>query len=134
MMRTVLISGGFDPCHSGHCHLIAAAALHGNVTVALNSDEWLVAKKGYRLLPWEDRATVLTMFEKVYEVSEVGDSDGTVCEALRRIKPDIFCNGGDRTHGDSREHAVCEELGVVELFNVGGPKIQSSSELVEAIR
>ena len=122
-----LCSGGFDPVHSGHCHYLLQAACHGVVVVALNSDEWLIRKKGFRLMPWDDRANVLLMFEVVADVVEVDDADGTICQALRTIKPTVFCNGGDRIHADSREHAACHELGIVELFSVGGPKVQSSS-------
>ena len=57
-----------------------------------------------------------------------------VGKAVRRIRPDFFANGGDRVEGDPREHAVCEELGIKELFGIGGGKIQSSSKLVNAIR
>ena len=51
----VLVSGGFDPLHVGHLDLIEAAHKLGGVTVALNSDDWLLRKKGYVFTPWEDR-------------------------------------------------------------------------------
>lgn len=136
----VMVSGGFDPCHSGHCHLIASAVFYGRIVVVVNSDEWLIRKKGYRLLPWDDRANVLLQFGNVADVVKVDDSDGTVCEALRRVKPDIFANGADRHDRQecaafTSEHAVCQELGIREMFCVGGSvKMQSSSALVEAVR
>jgi D-beta-D-heptose 7-phosphate kinase/D-beta-D-heptose 1-phosphate adenosyltransferase len=64
-------------------------------------------------------------------VTNVLDGDGTVCEALRRIRPDYFANGGDRHLTNTPEMAVCEELEIKMLWNIGGGKIQSSSDLVD---
>ena len=65
------------------------------------------------------------------KVVAVDDSDDTVCEAILRIKPDFFGNGGDRKSNNVPEVEVCEAIGATLLWNVGGAKIQSSSELVE---
>ena len=130
----ILCSGGFDPLHIGHLHYLEAASRKGQVIVALNSDAWLMAKKGYVFMPWRDRAWIITALSCVAMIWSVKDNDGTVCEALRWWKPDIFANGGDRTKANPAEHTVCEELGIKELFNVGGGKIQSSSKLVDAVR
>ncbi len=48
----ILISGGFDPVHSGHIFLIKEAAKYGDVVVLLNSDKWLKKKKGKAFLPF----------------------------------------------------------------------------------
>ena len=66
----------------------------------------------------------------VHTVVEADDDDGTICETLRKYKPDVFANGGDRTVGNTPEMKVCEELGITMLWGVGGGKIQSSSDLV----
>ena len=66
-------------------------------------------------------------------VVAVKDDDGTVCEALKWLKPDYFVNGGDRTAANEAEHEVCKELGIRELFSVGGDKIASSSALVDTV-
>lgn len=134
MTKLVAISGGFDPVHCGHIDLISAAAKYGNVIVILNSDDWLLRKKGYKFMSWGQRAKILTAMADVSSVSPVDDSDGTVCDALRRIKPDYFANGGDRTWQNTPELALCMELGIKPLFNIGGNKTQSSSELVDAVR
>lgn len=134
MTKTVLVSGGFDPPHTGHCHLLLGAVMYGKIIIALNSDDWLIRKKGYRLMPWIDRANVMLSFKNVADVIKVDDSDDTICEALRRIRPDYFANGGDRSKADPREHAVCKEFGIEELFKVGGEKkMQSSSALVHKL-
>jgi len=134
MNKTVLVSGGMDPIHKGHVRLILEAAEHGDVIVVANSDEWLMRKKGYVFMPWEERAEILLAIRGVVSVEQVDDSDGTVCEALRRIRPDLFANGGDRRGNNTPEVQVCTDLGIDLLWNVGGEKIQSSSELVSAAR
>ena len=128
-----VVSGGFDPIHSGHIRLIREAANNGYVTIILNSDNWLRRKKGYVFMAWEERAEILRSIKGVKNVVAVDDSDGTVCEALRRINPDYFANGGDRTQENTPEQAVCEELGIEMLWGVGGGKIASSSKLVRSI-
>lgn len=128
----VLVSGGFDPIHEGHIALIRGAATYGQVIVALNSDAWLMRKKKYTFHPtWAARCTILQEMKSVRGVMRVNDEDGTVCDALRALRPTYFANGGDRTAPNLAEARVCVELGIHQLFNVGGGKIQSSSALVE---
>ena len=67
----------------------------------------------------------------VDKVIPVEDRDGTVCKALEGVLPVYFANGGDRTESDPREHEVCERLGVIELFGVGGGKLRSSREFIK---
>lgn len=125
-----MLSGGFSIIHIGHVRLIEAAAEYGRVIVALNSDEWLSRKITSPHVTWSERAEVLMALRHVELVIPVEDSDGTVCKALEKIKPMYFCNGGDRTTADPREHEVCERLGIYELFGVGGDKIRSSREFL----
>jgi len=132
--KIVAISGGMDCLHSGHVAMILDAATYGDVVVILNSDDWLLRKKGYKFMDWNERAEILSAIRGVVEVVPVDDSDGTVCEALRRIKPDYFANGGDRKAGNTPEGEVCKELGIEMLWNIGGGKTQSSSWLIDAVR
>lgn len=130
--RPILLSGGFDPLHVGHVRMIRAAkALRCDVVIALNSDEWLSWKKGFVFMPWEERAEILRALH--VRVTHVDDRDGTVCEALERVNPAYFGNGGDRTSANPKEHKVCKELGIKEIFGLGGSKVQSSSRLVESL-
>ena len=131
---TVAVSGGMDPVHKGHIRMIQEAAQFGDVIVILNSDEWLMRKKGFVFMSWEERAEILESIKGVKKVVRVDDSDGSVCEALRREKPTYFANGGDRTDKNTPEMEVCVDLGISMLWGVGGGKIQSSSELVANIR
>lgn len=132
--KTICLSGGFDPIHVGHVRMINHAAAYGLVVVILNSDEWLMRKKGYVFMPWEERSEIIHSIRSVTSVVKVDDSDDSVCEALKRVKPDFFGNGGDRTNKNTPEKALCEELGIQMVWNLGGGKIQSSSELVAKIK
>jgi D-beta-D-heptose 7-phosphate kinase/D-beta-D-heptose 1-phosphate adenosyltransferase len=101
--ETVAVSGGMDPIHFGHVRMIQEAAQFGEVIVILNSDEWLMRKKGFVFMPWEERAEIIESIKGVRKVVRVDDSDGSVCEALRREKPTYFANGGDRTNKNTPE-------------------------------
>ena len=128
---TVMVSGGFDPIHIGHVRMIQEAAREfGDVIVAINSDDWLLRKKGYVFMPWEERAEIARAIQGVTKVVAFDDSDNTACNAIRTYKPTFFANGGDRTTENTPEQQVCEELGVQMVWGVGGGKIQSSSDLV----
>ena len=132
--KTVMVSGGFDPVHIGHIRMILEASKHGDVIVVANSDDWLYRKKGFVFMEFDQRAEILASIKGVVKVSGVNDSDTTVCEAIRRLKPDIFANGGDRKIHNTPEQAVCEELGVEMLWGIGGErKANSSSSLVERV-
>tara|TARA_Y100000592_G_C5461030_1_gene313987 strand:+ start:284 stop:706 length:423 start_codon:yes stop_codon:yes gene_type:complete len=128
--KIIAVSGGFDPIHKGHVRMIREAAKHGDVVVILNSDEWLLRKKGYKFMNFDERSYIAGSIKGVIMTTGVDDSDGTVCEALMRIKPHAFANGGDRKTNNTPEMELCEELSIEMLWNIGGEKEQSSSELV----
>lgn len=131
---TIMVSGGFDPVHAGHIRMIRAAAKYGDVIVVANSDRWLNNKKGFVFMNFEQRSEILNSIKGVVLVSHVDDSDGTVCEAIRRLKPDYFANGGDRGKHNTPEQNVCEELEIKMLWSIGGDeKVAASSELVKNV-
>ena len=131
----IAVSGGFDPVHIGHIRMIRDAARYGDVMVIINSDEWLQRKKGYVFMPYEERVEIMGNIKGVALVTSVDDSDGTVCEALRRHKPEAFANGGDRKTKNTPEMDVCEELGIHMMWAIGGnSKPQSSSWLVNKLK
>jgi cytidyltransferase-like protein len=132
---TVLVSGGFDPVHAGHIRMIRHAAEFGAVIIVANSDDWLYRKKGFIFMEWERRVEILNAIKGVVLVDSVDDSDGTVCEAIRRLRPTYFANGGDRGRSNTPEQSVCEELGIELLWGIGGEeKLDSSSELAKKVR
>lgn len=131
----VAISGGFDPVHVGHVRMIRQAAKLGDrLIIILNNDNWLRTKKGYVFMSEQERKEVLLGFAGVDRVvissHKLNDPDRTVCRELRKIRPNIFANGGDRTKGNTPEDVVCAEIGCKMVFGVGkGGKVQSSSWL-----
>jgi D-beta-D-heptose 7-phosphate kinase/D-beta-D-heptose 1-phosphate adenosyltransferase len=125
--KRIAISGGFDPLHPGHVALIEAAKAYGEVHIILNSDDWLITKKGFAFQPWADRKKLLEVYTP--HIHMVDDIDGSVCAALRELKPDYFGNGGERKYSNTPEIELCEELGIEPVFELGGEKYNSSSEI-----
>jgi|TARA_E500000331_G_scaffold39478_1_gene32769 cytidyltransferase-like protein len=132
---TVMVSGGFDPVHAGHIRMIRDAAKYGDVIIIANSDDWLFRKKGFVFMEYERRVEILNAIKGVILVDSVDDTDGTVCKAIRRLRPTYFANGGDRGRSNTPEQSVCEELDIKLLWGVGGiEKLQSSSDLAKKAR
>lgn len=130
----VAISGGFDPLHVGHVRYIREAARHGRVHVYLNTDEWLIRKKGFSFMPLKERAEIVGAIQGVELVIPAMDDDDTVCKNIKMFKPDIFANGGDRGPENTPELKLCNDLRIKTIFGVGGKKIQSSSDLVKKVK
>jgi len=133
----VVVSGGFDPMHVGHVRMIQKAALRGyQVIVGLNSDKWLRKKKDYVFMPWEERAEILSSMRGVLEVMPFDDSDGSACNLLAKVVKKYptdsiaFANGGDRNSDNIPEIEFAKKHGIGLIWEVGGGKIQSSSDLV----
>jgi len=116
----ICLSGGFDVVHCGHIKMIQGAVHFGRVVIILNSDNWLMKQKGFCLMPWHERKEILLALKGVDEVVSVDDSDGTVCEALERIKPTVFGNGGLRVKGNTPERELCQRLGIAMVYGIGG--------------
>lgn len=136
-MKIIVTSGGFDPVHSGHIkYLKEASRLGDKLLVCLNSDNWLLKKKGKFLLPFEERKLIIESLKFVDEV--IGFEDdmyGSVKNGLLEIKkrfPEdqiIFCNGGDRNKKNIPESNI---NGIDLKFSIGGDeKINSSSLILE---
>ena len=134
--KRVVVSGGFDPIHIGHVRLFQEARKLGDeLIVILNNDNWLKHKNGFVFMPQEERKEIIEAFSAVDRVvlshHEPNSEDRSIVEDLKKVKPDIFANGGDRIEKNIPEVSVCEELGCEMVFNVGkGGKVQSSSWLV----
>ena len=138
MKKIVLATGGFDPAHSGHVAYLEAAKKLGDILiVGLNSDEWLIRKKGRAFMPFSERESVLRSMRCVDEVIKFDDSDNSAKMAIhhvRRLYPHdhiIFANGGDRTKQNIPEMDVLD-LNLRFDFGVGGNnKANSSSWILE---
>jgi len=134
-IKVVAVSGGFDPIHIGHVRLINEAKKLGDkLIVIINNDNWLQAKKKYNFMSEEDRVEIIKNLKAVDEVILTSHKKNTnnmsVCRELELIKPNIFANGGDRKQNNIPEYELCQKLGIKMVFNVGGEKLRSSSELV----
>lgn len=141
--KIIVVSGGFDPIHIGHIRMFKHAKLYGDkLIVILNNDNWLRAKKGYAFMPEQDRKEIILSFACVDEVIITshppflnGRTD--VVNELIQIKNKYskdhiyFANGGDRHKENTPELDFCKEANIQPIFNIGGDKIRSSSELVE---
>ena len=141
-MKTVAISGGFDPIHIGHVEMMKEAKELGDkLVVIINNDNWLIKKKGFAFMPEKERMYIVNAIRYVDEVILTSHSeyptDMSVCQELEKLKPDIFANGGDRhPAGDPvPEVELCKKLGIEMIYNIGrSGKIQSFSDLVKKVR
>jgi len=136
--KCVVVSGGFDPLHIGHVQLLKRAKELGTyLIVLLNSDEWLVKKKGYNFQDFIQRWAILRSVRWVDEVLPASDSDGTVTKSITSLyqekKIHIFANGGNRKEENTPEIDLCKSLGIEIIFGLG-KKIESSSNLVNRIK
>lgn len=132
----VLVSGGFDPLHSGHlCYLREASKLGDRLIVALNSDEWLIRKKGNFFLNFSERSSILKSLMMVDEVISFDDSNNTAIDAIKKnhgkYKKIIFANGGDRNHNNIPELKEFRSNPDIEfIFSVGGDDKKNSSSSI----
>jgi len=133
-MKIVLVTGGFDPLHSGHISYLAAARQLGDkLIVGLNSDKWLCRKKGRPFMPVTERLAVIENLRMVDHCILFNDDDGSSIEAIRNVQmlyPNdeiIFANGGDRTAVNIPEMVVQD---VVFKFGIGGDDKKNSSSWI----
>jgi len=140
-----LVTGGFDPLHSGHIqYLKSASQLADKLIVGVNSDEWLIRKKGQPFMPIEERVAILSELYCVDKVITFDDEDNTACGAIEKVKELykdpfgnkfhkklIFCNGGDRTADNvpEQERYKTDEWVSFE-FGVGGENKKNSSSWI----
>jgi cytidyltransferase-like protein len=137
-MKIVLITGGFDPLHSGHIAYFKAAKTLGDMLiVGLNSDDWLVRKKGAAFMPWNERLCIINNLSMVNEVYTFNDDDGSAKHFIQQARahyPDaelIFANGGDRTKDNIPEMDVVDS-NLTFVFGIGGEnKMNSSSWILQ---
>ena len=136
----VLVTGGFDPLHSGHISLLKSAkqiAPMSALAVGLNSDLWLGRKKGQPFMSLGERITIVRSLEMVDNVLEFSDGDGSAIEAIEQClqiyDKVIFANGGDRHNENTPEfERFKDDDRVVFRWAVGGlGKVQSSSWILD---
>jgi cytidyltransferase-like protein len=134
-MKISVVSGGFDPLHSGHIsYLLSASKTGDKLVVCLNSDQWLKKKKGNFFLPYAERKIILENLEMVDQVIDFEDDElGSVINGLTKLKdlyPNdeiVFCNGGDRDKTNIPEMQLKD---ITFQFSVGGDKKENSSSWI----
>ncbi len=136
MKKIVLVTGGFDPLHSGHIAYFKAAKTLGDMLiVGLNSDDWLVRKKGAAFMPWNERLCIINNLSMVNEVYTFDDDDGSAKHFIQQARahyPDaelIFANGGDRTKDNIPEMDIVDS-NLSFVFGVGGEDKKNSSSWI----
>jgi D-beta-D-heptose 7-phosphate kinase/D-beta-D-heptose 1-phosphate adenosyltransferase len=135
MKNIVVVSGGFDPIHSGHiAYFKAARELGDQLVVGVNSDEWLIRKKGTPFMPMHERQAIVQSIKYVDYVIRFNDDDDSAILLLKLVKQTwpndkiIFANGGDRNESNNREISV---ENVEFVYGVGGSmKLNSSSKIL----
>ena len=140
-MKVVLVTGGFDPLHSGHiAYFKAARELGDHLVVGLNSDAWLTRKKGRPFMSIEERVAIVKELECVDEVITFNDDDDTAIQAIEKVLRDrdynpnlhvIFANGGDRKQGNVPEEQHYYDEGQVSFaYGIGGEDKKNSSSWI----
>lgn len=137
MKAVVLVTGGFDPIHSGHiAYFKEAKKLGTKLVVGVNSDAWLTRKKGRPFMPWEERANIIRELKIVDEVIAFDDTDGSANFAIYKCLQNypttklIFANGGDRTPDNIPEFIYKNTPWVDFVFGVGGADKKNSSSWI----
>ena len=136
-MKVVLVTGGFDPLHSGHiAYLTAAKKLGDKLVVGINSDEWLTRKKGKPFMPLRERISIISALSVVDDVLTWDDNDDSACGAIFKLMSTsgygqdiIFANGGDRTKENIPEMTTFQDS-VEFVFGVGGEDKKNSSSWI----
>jgi cytidyltransferase-like protein len=141
-MKIAVVSGGFDPIHSGHIkYMESARKLADSLVVGLNSDSWLIRKKGRFFLPFSERKVIVESIKFVSEAMDFNDDDDSAANLIEKVvkiygpgNEILFCNGGDRkndTPQSSKEHAVAQKhYNVFFVYGVGGTDKKNSSSWI----
>ena len=137
MQKVVLVTGGFDPIHSGHIEYFKAAKKLGDyLIVGINSDEWLTRKKGRPFMTFKERCAIIKELSVVDKVIGFDDNDNSACQAIFHTMSTntgtiIFANGGDRTNTTTPEYATYGDHPQIEFaFGIGGENKANSSSWI----
>lgn len=134
MKTVVATSGYFNPLHVGHVRMLEDAKRLGDILIVIvNNDRQVGLKGSVPFMSEGERIEIVRALKCVDQVVLSKDRDGTVKKTLIELAPDIFAKGGDSEPMNTPEIDTCRVLGICVFFGVGGPKIQSSSELIKNI-
>jgi cytidyltransferase-like protein len=134
----VIVSGYFNPLHSGHIEYLTKSKELGDfLFVIVNNDHQREMKGSKPFMLEEERKIIIESLKYVDAAMVSIDTEKTVNESIKFIMNwkgnefdrFIFANGGDQNRSTIGETKLCEELGI-ELADGLGDKIQSSSWLL----
>ena len=135
--KVSLVTGGFDPIHSGHISYFARAKDFSDfLVVGINTEKWLTNKKGQYFQSWVERAEIIRHLRMVDAVITVPDDDqgsacGAIAKCLEIADTVVFCNGGDRGKANTPEVDKYGEDPRVEFqFGIGGNDKKNSSSWI----
>jgi cytidyltransferase-like protein len=137
--KIIITSGYFNPLHIGHINLIREAKKLGDfLVVIVNNDEQVKLKGSVPFMPEHERIEIIKALKYADDVVLSIDKDKSVIKSLKMVAQKypgelFFAKGGDKNIGNIPEKNICDELGIKIINNVGGGKIQSSSELLKNI-
>ncbi len=135
-MKTVIVSGFFNPIHKGHIeYLKSAKQLGDKLIVLLGSDEQVKLKGSKQFMDQEERKIILNSIKYVDETIICSDDNLSVCKSLEMLRETIsghliFAEGGDRFKNNIPEAEICKKLNI-EVVDGLGEKIQDSSEIIK---
>lgn len=136
MNTIILVTGGFDPLHSGHIAYFKAAKTLGDMLiVGLNSDEWLERKKGKAFMSWNERLCIINNLSMVDEVYTFNDDDNSAKQFIHQVRAHyptahlVFANGGDRTASNIPEMDIIDD-NLEFVFGIGGEDKKNSSSAI----
>ena len=131
-----IVSGGFDPIHPGHIMMMKDCLKFSNyLIVGVNSNKWLINKKGNYFMDIQHRLYVVSSLNVVNETMEFEDDDkGSANNLLIKIRHKysndkiIFANGGDRSDSSKiLEFETAKQYNIDLKFGIGGSHKESSS-------
>ena len=135
--KVSLVTGGFDPIHSGHISYFSRAKDFSDfLVVGLNTEEWLTKKKGQYFQSWKERAEIISHLTMVDAVITVPDDDkgsacGAIAKCLEIADTVVFCNGGDRGKSNTPETDKYGNDPRVQFeFGIGGDNKMNSSSWI----
>ena len=135
--KVSLVTGGFDPIHSGHISYFARAKDFSDfLVVGINTEEWLTNKKGQYFQSWVERADIIRHLRMVDAVITVPDDDkgaacGAIAKCLEIADTVVFCNGGDRGKTNTPEINKYGDNPRVQFeFGIGGEDKKNSSSWI----
>lgn len=125
--KVIIASGYFNPLHIGHVRYLEEAKTLGTTLVVIVNNDLQVGLKGSKpCMSEQDRLEIVGALRCVdYAVLSI-DSDRSVLKTLASLNGDLFAKGGDSTPENTPEKDIIEVV-----YNIGGLKIRSSSEILK---